>query len=339
MFERNIYDYYHLYCDSRFTIGEYEGFQAGGMSYLLLPKEECASNEQEMLKYAEYLRSIGDTSVLELQPTVYQSHVGLVDGQDVYVCALPVNDNRQAFRVNTDDEKGAHLAAIHYYGKQMPVHQKTFDYYGQWHNLWQKRLEQLEDWYQQVLAQGPQTIVDESFLFTYPYFMGLTENAIQYVVDANYDDRGKEQEKGTICHRRFTDQTWLTLSENGDIVKKPTEFVYDHSCRDIAEWIRSHRASQDWREILSFLEGYEQYEPLSTYGWRLTYARLLFPLHYFETIESYYRTQLPERKQFYGEQFMALLENEIENERFLEFFSERIRLPRTRGMTPSIDWI
>ncbi|WP_100405314.1 spore coat putative kinase YutH [Bacillus solitudinis] len=342
MFERNVYDSYQLYCDSRFSIGDYEAFEANGQSYIILPKEECASNELEMIAYIDYMRSIGDTSILELQQTVQKGYVGLVDGQDVYVCKLTAESSRQGFRLQSDFQRGEHLAAIHYYGKQMPTKQKNFDYFGQWHRLWEKRLEQLEGWYQQVLYEGPQSIVDEAFLFSYPYFMGLTENAIQYAVDANLDDKSKEQEQGTISHRRFTEKTWLILSEYGDFVKRPTDFVYDHRCRDIAEWIRSKRdqlLDEGWSGITDFLEGYEQYEPLSSFAWRMTYARLLFPLHYFETIESYYRSQLPDEKNVYGQAFFQLLEKEQLNQQFLEQFLNQIQLQRTVGMTQKVDWL
>ncbi len=82
----------------------------------------------------------------------------------------------------------------------------------------------------QLLHERPQSEVDEAFLFTFPYFMGLTENAIQYAVDARIDERSSAYEQGTICHRRFTERTWLVPSERGNILKCPTDFIYDHRC-------------------------------------------------------------------------------------------------------------
>lgn len=345
MFERNVYDVYGLYCDSRFTLGEYEGFQAGGQSYLLLPKEESMLNEQEMMAFTNYLRSVGDSSVLEPITTVRKQKSGLIDGQEVYVCLLPDNFQNEQTRLNHTAEKGAHLATIHYYGKQMPYEKRGYEFFGQWHKLWETRLEQLEGWYQQILYETPQSYVDEAFLFSYPYYMGLTENAIQYVVDAMMDDPGREYEKPTICHRRFNDRTWLVLSENGDIVKRPTEFVYDHPCRDLAEWIREHRLGESvssWEEIGEFLKGYEEYDQLTTYSWRLLYARLLFPLHYFEAIEHYYRSQIREAKEEAAQAFFHLLEQENRNEQFLKEFAEGVLA--SKGAVPSnqippIEWL
>ncbi|NEU30076.1 spore coat protein YutH [bacterium LRH843] len=343
MFERNIYDVYGLYCEGRFSVGDYEGFFAGGKSYLLLPKEDLMLYEQEMLSFTTFLRSTGDSTILEPISTLQNQRSGLIDGQYVYVCLLP-EESVPGMRVSQVAEKGAHLAVLHHHGKQMPYVRRDYEFFGQWHKLWETRLEQLENWYQQILYETPQTYVDEAFLFTYPYFMGLTENAIQYVVDAMLDDPGRDKEKPTICHHRFTDRTWLVLSENGDIVKRPTEFVYDHPCRDLAEWIRDRHLGEDvfsWEDVHYFLSEYEQYEPLTTYSWRLLFARLLFPLHYFETIEHYYRSQIREIKEEAGQEFFRLLEREHKNEQFLKTFAKNVISSRGSfvHIIPSIEWL
>ncbi|MBP3949903.1 spore coat putative kinase YutH [Bacillus suaedae] len=343
MFERNLYDVYGLYCEERFSLGGYEGFRTGNQSYLLLPKEESMLDEQDMITFTEYLRSVGDTSVLEPINTKFNKRVALIDGQEVYVCALPEQRAETHFYLNSLEEKGAHLATVHYYGKQMK-YEKEYEYFGQWAHLWEARLEQLEGWYQQVLFQGPQTDVDQAFLFTYPYFMGLTENAIQYAVDATLDDSTRDQEVPTICHRRYTDRTWIPISEQGSIVKKPTEWLYDHPCRDIAEWIRDQRRVKDvfpWQNLDSFLRGYEQYEPLTSFSWRLLYARLLFPLHYFETIENYYKSQIHEEKAESRFEFLKLLDDEKKNEQFLKEFAANYLVSRqTEGeQIPRISWL
>ncbi len=90
MFERNVYDYYGLYCESRFAMGDYEGFDTAYDSYLLLPKEQCASGENDMVAFISYMRhQLHDQSVLELVKTRNQQLVGLIDGQEVYLFKLP----------------------------------------------------------------------------------------------------------------------------------------------------------------------------------------------------------------------------------------------------------
>ncbi len=346
MFERNIYDMYGLYCDSRISIGDYEGFQAGNRSYVLLPKEELLLPERDMLSIIDYLHAIGDTSVLQPLPTMQRYSSALIDGQYVYVCPLPAsNEIRSKFMNVTDTaEWGGQLANFHQNGKQLLEGNRNHDFFGQWHQLWIRRLEQLEGWYEQVLYEGPQTSVDEAFLFSFPYYMGLTENAIQYVVDTMIDDTDAYRERPTICHRRFTDRTWLILSEHGEIVKRPTEFIYDHPSRDLAEWIRNRKNEGSFyslNDIQRFLEAYEQFEPLTAYFWRMLYARLLFPLHYYETIEHYYRSQVKEIRNEAGDEFFRLLKNEPKNEQFLKVFGEQV-LSETRftqERLPMVDWL
>ncbi|MCM3714054.1 spore coat putative kinase YutH [Halalkalibacter oceani] len=342
MFERNVYDVYGLYCEERFHVGMYDAFEAGGQSYILLPKEESMLREEEMIAFTDYMKSIGDTTILTPLPTLRGQRAGLIDGQLVYLCALPPLLEESQMRVRSEADQGAHLAAIHYYGRQMPYEARQYEFFGQWHKLWETRLDQLEGWYQQLLYQGPQSYVDEAFLFSFPYYMGLTENAIQFVVDAMLDDPSKEQERPTICHRRYTDHTWLVLSEHGAIVKRPTEFVYDHPCRDLAEWIRDQRRDQrsfSWNQIESFLTTYEQYETLSSYSWRLLYARLVFPLHYFEAVEDYYSSQIREEQISAGQHLFQLLDTEGENEKFLKEFAAFILPAKAGGQLPVIEWL
>lgn len=342
MFERTIYDAYGLYCEGRFLLDGYDGFYTSNQAYLLLPKEECLINEEEMLHFTNYLRSIGDLSVLEPIMTKYNKRIALVEGQEVYVVLLPT-EHSSLIRIRSEEERGEHLAHLHLYGKRFP-YQRKYDFFGQWPKIWELRLEQLESWYQQVLYEGPQSEIDQAFLFTYPYFMGLTENAIQYAVDATFDDPSRDQEKPTIVHRHFAENTWMKVSQDGAVVKRPTEWLFDHPCRDIAEWLRDQRMRNKlfpWDKADQLIHGYEQVDLLSTYSRRLLYARLLFPLHYFEAIESFYSAQVKEDRMHRGQQFMQLLMNEANNEQFLKEFASYYLYSRAElvARIPTLEWL
>lgn len=335
MFERNIYDSYGLFCEERFFIGDYEAFQAEGRSFLLLPKEELFIAEHDMLTMIDYLHSVGDETVLKPLMTSRGDYVSTIDGQSVYVCTLPSLDERETRTVDLYDitSIASELASLHQNGKLVLGHQRETEFFGKWPYLWEARVDQLEEWYEQLLQEGPKSDVDEAFLFTFPYFLGLAENAIQYVVDATLDVF--DYDVPTICHRRFHDRTWLVLSERGHYAKRPTEFVYDHPCRDLAEWIRAHKDELD--SVKTFLHVYEQYEKLSTYGRCLLFARLAFPLHYFEVIEHYYRSQVREMREEAAAKFFELLRLEPMNEQFLRAFSEEV-LNQALEL-PRVDWL
>ncbi|WP_059105863.1 spore coat putative kinase YutH [Shouchella shacheensis] len=342
MLERNVYDHYLLYCEERFAVGPYEGFQSGGQSYLLIPKEECATEENEMVAFSSYMRESGDDSVLELVPTRHNQRSAFLDGQEMYVFALPQPERGglRTPRIESPRDLGGQLHSWHSSGQQGKMKWKKAAV-SRWPDLWERRLEQLEEWYGAILNQGPETEVDEAFLLTYPYFMGMAENAIQYAVDTELDVRMTDQDAATICHRRFSEATWLYVDERGHIVKPPTAFIYDHPARDIAEWLREQRTlegrSEKWQNITTFLAGYEETQDITPFTWQLTYARLVLPLPYFEIIEDYYRSQLPNEKREIAEKFTMLLNGEKENEQFLGELAEEGKIRRTAGM-PYLNW-
>ncbi|WP_078392133.1 spore coat putative kinase YutH [Shouchella patagoniensis] len=338
MLERNLYDQYKLYCEERFSIGPYECIRANNQAYIILPKDELQSEEQQMIAFSTYMRTAGDESVLELVPSRSNQPSALIDGMEVYLFKLPDWGDDRGVRIQSTWDLGGQLHAWHAAGQQG---QANWDnaVLGQWPTLWATRLEQLEDWYQSIFSQGPKTLTDEAFLYTYPYFMGLTENAIQYAVDTRLDVPMEATDVGTICHRRFNESSWLRLSENGQIVKPPTTFLFDHRARDLAEWVRDKRDDpRGNEEILSFLGGYEELQTLSPYSWQLMFSRLLFPLHYFETIENYYRAQIPNQKRERATDFQTFLDNEKSNVDFLSNFAEEAKLSRYQAI-PALDWL
>ncbi len=73
--------------------------------------------------------------------------------------------------------------------------------------------------------------VDEQFVETFPYYLGVAENAVQYVMDTQLDEAPMRGDMPTICHEQFTPETW-------EMGKIPTDWVFDHASRDVAEWIR-----------------------------------------------------------------------------------------------------
>ncbi|MED4163405.1 spore coat putative kinase YutH [Halalkalibacterium halodurans] len=340
MFERNVYDSFQLYCDSRFRTGRFQGFYAQGQPYLLVPREQIEPDEEAaILEMGEYLQRAGDGTVLKLIKAKTGPLHAKIDGQDVYLFQIPYEYERFGM-LQTDEDIGRHLATFHQAGAQYVGTAYQKGAYGKWPQLWEKRLEQLEEWHQRLLAQGPRTLVDEQFLFTFPYYLGMTENAIQFAVDAHYDEGGIERERGTICHKRFHNDTWIRL-ENGRL-KVPTEFVYDHPSRDLAEWLRSKeleiaRPEDRALAIQSFLHAYGQHAPLSRLCRRFIFARLLFPVHYFQTIEDYYSCQIEEKRRTLEKEVLHLFEKETTHEQFLRMVQQQL-FPNPHEL-PMVDWL
>ncbi|WP_209125756.1 spore coat putative kinase YutH [Alkalihalobacillus sp. BA299] len=342
MFERNIYDHYQLYCEERFMLGDFEGFLAGGEHFVFVPTEFTAGQSiQDMMLMAEHLKTNGERVIAEVFPTVQKQSIALVDGVDGYLLKLPNRLN--GWRSDEDESLGRTLAFFHYKGGNIQtVRHSTTNYFGQWKAIWEKRLTQLEQWYEKMLAQLPQTEIDNAFLMSFPYYMGLTENAIQYVADSDIDEPYRANEQPVICHHCFTENSWLSSPDiPHSIIKLPTDFIIDHPSRDIAEWIRAEFYKEDYTEekVVAFIYDYESVKPLTSYTWRMIYARLLFPLKYFEIIESYYGTQLKSDRLYYGERFLDLLDQEQRNQNFLSRFHQLVGSSEMITGNPRLDWL
>ena len=79
----------------------------------------------------------------------------------------------------------------------------------------------------------PSDVFDRLFIESFPYYLGVAENAIQYVVDTEMDDTPQLTDAATICQERFTPLLWHQTKR----LKLPFDWVYDRPSRDIAEWM------------------------------------------------------------------------------------------------------
>ncbi|MED1739483.1 spore coat protein YutH [Bacillus swezeyi] len=231
---------------------------------------------------------------------------------------------------------GAELAEFHQKGRGYPYEVKETSRIGQWKELWGKRLDQLEQFWMQK-SQSPQLQpFEKQFIESFPYYLGLTENAIQYLADTELDDQPQAADSGTICQQRLTCETW----KHEPLIKIPVEWVFDHAARDLAEYTRSlFRENKNVNDIASFLQQYEQVTPLSSFSKRLLYSRLLFPLHYFDTVEGYYISSESEHH-FYESRLDYLLSQSAAYERFLKGFQELAGM-RAGGYVsmPPVNWL
>ena len=62
-----------------------------------------------------------------------------------------------------------------------------------------KRLDQLEKFWQSQVMNHPTDVFDQLFIESFPYYLGVAENAIQYVVDTEMDDTPQLTDAATIC--------------------------------------------------------------------------------------------------------------------------------------------
>nr|WP_276561712.1 spore coat protein YutH [Bacillus sonorensis] len=309
----------------------YQTFQTPNSMFLIIPVSHFSESELEELYYmSQYLQEQRDPYVPAFLFTK-DGDLTFEENGAAYVLlqAAPRFTNRSV-------PFGAELAEFHQKGRGYPYEVKETTRIGQWKELWGKRLDQLEQFWIQK-SQSPQLQpFEKRFIESFPYYLGLTENAIQYLADTELDDQPQSVDSGTICQQRLTCETW----KQEPLIKVPVEWVLDHAARDLAEYARSvFQQKQDVDEVALFLQQYEQVSPLSSFSKRLMYSRLLFPLHYFETVEGYYIS--PESEQHvYENKLDHILSQASAYERFLSGFQEMAAMRSGGNVSmPPVNWL
>ena len=197
---------------------------------------------------------------------------------------------------------------------------------GMWKGMWERRIDQLERVWNEKLMSHPNNSFEESFVDSFPYYMAIAENAIQYLGDTEMDDQPDFMDEGTVCYDRFSNETWT----GNPCIKNPFDWVFDHGTRDMAEWIKQH-----------YFANLPTHQPgaLNGFSARLLFARLMFPIHYVETVEEYF-AKPKEAKAFELEDSLHSFEaGSHYYEEFLRHFYDLARIPARQLSLPGVTWL
>ncbi len=324
--------YFGVKPEATIQTGKHMRYVANNLLYTIVPVTHL---EQEILielyEMSEHMAKLSDRNVSTFVAAQDGHYLVTVEEQD-YV--LLVNRYRQAKRKKNI---GLELAKFHERGKTIPIEVQTVNRLGKWKDYWVTRLEQMEREWSKMAREQPREKFDKLFVESFPYFLGLAENAIQYVVDTEMDEQPLPTDLGTICHEYFHDSLWQDELH----IRNPFDWVFDHPARDIAEWIRAQYFSLNHTTFLpdlqTFLAGYESIVRLSPFAWRLIYARLLFPLHYFTIVETYFSTESQWTQKQQEEKLTRLLRDTKDYELFLRKMHQ---IAESMGQTiPPVDWL
>lgn len=333
MLQRMLKEIYGISADSEVSLGRYNGYKQKEGLYLIMNANGLKEQEiDELAKIADHMQSFGDRNVSKLLADKEGRQI--CDWQGSKYCVL----QNRASPIPDGMKTGRKLAKFHFRGRQIPFKVESLNRVGQWKQLWEKRLDQMEQVWSGKLYIEPESDFERMFLESYPYYMGLAENAIQYLTDTEIDDKPTKIDHGTVCHERFTNTVWRGTY----FVKNPFDWVFDHASRDLAEWVRERyftniQTSQP--DIKNFLSDYQSLTILSPFSWRLLYARLLFPLHYFETVENYYITHSEQTRNQLEDQLAKYLKQSSDHEKFLSNFYQLCEAPVKAAKLPGVDWL
>ncbi|MGP4064709.1 hypothetical protein ACTWPF_07270 [Oceanobacillus sp. M65] len=179
----------------------------------------------------------------------------------------------------TRESNGRSLAAFHTIGTLYSFEPHQISCYGIWKKLWIDKLEAYEKNVPLAAKESPNDYF-RMVMDTLPYIIGVSENAIQYLQESERENRFDTVDQGTISFQRYTNNLQKSVIWLDD-------FVFDHPVRDLAEYTRGMLLSDAPSEdIVQFLHDYQAERPLSIFSWRLLYARLLYPVHFFDHFDS-----------------------------------------------------
>ncbi|GAA0326692.1 spore coat protein CotS [Bacillus carboniphilus] len=314
-------------------IGRYNGVYSQGVLYIMVPIQNWEETELvELYKMSNHLYAHGDQTVARFKQARNGSFIGKYQ-EEPYVVLY-----NEHLRVFNTSKMGRKLAKFHHRGRLFEERVEHISRIGQWKELWEKRLDQMEKVYHGKVFSQPDDEFDLEFIHSFPYFMALAENAIQYLVDTELDDDPTDVDAGTVCYRKFSISNW-----GGEVfIKNPFDWTFDHAGRDLSEWTREHYWNQRRTYetgVHQFFQEYQSINVLSSFSWRLTYARLIFPLHYFECIEDYYLANSEHNRKLQEEKLQAILRGTQDYELFLARFYELAEAPVRTLKIPSLGWV
>ncbi|KGX89817.1 spore coat putative kinase YutH [Pontibacillus marinus] len=303
------------------------GFKGRDGYYILIPEPPTTDEEAyEQRSLCEYLANQGFQNVaIPLFTTEGRLQTSL-DNQTFSLIYTPSFDTVQ-------EKQGTKLARFHQLGNDYPYQPQYVSRYGQWKTLWEDKMDAWTSLYEQEWEERPATSYQRLFIETFPYLEGMTENAIQYLQESEQDWRYDQTDQGTFTFQRLHPSM---LSEN----IWPHTLLYDHPTRDIAEWMRYkflEKGFEAFGEIQTFLDDYESSRTLSVFSWRMIYARLLLPVHLFDSLEGALGKG-DKRNRMAEQSLRDLLHYQETYEQILYRFFAELSLDVQRVNIPVLDW-
>ncbi len=137
-----------------------------------------------------------------------------------------------------------------------------------WEILWSNMI----DYYETQIGENSRKY--PKIRETINYYIGLTENAISYIVNT----------KNTL-NKEISDNKVISHSTLSSPLEDPLNIILDHKSRDVAEYIKESFYKNN-QYIYQELEEYFSYNYYSKYGIQILIGRLLYPSHYFNMYDK-----------------------------------------------------
>ncbi|MFC4404834.1 hypothetical protein [Gracilibacillus xinjiangensis] len=290
--------------------------------YFVVPVSMSEENVWEKYVIANHFHEKGLTHVVCPLLNVHNQFITSL-GKEKYIVCFARNNSVPL------DSPGEYLALLHQIGYQFPYQPVMTNNYGRWKELWISKIEQYERLFRSYYQQRPVPSFMRILADNFPYIIGLSENAVQYLNMVEKDQNFNQYDQPVFAFGRLNDQ----LNHNFIWIH---DLIYDHGTRDLAEYIRPHMLDKDGLKdplLHQFLNEYLSKCPLSPFGWKLLYARLIFPIHLYDKIDDCIREEKEEQT------LLQIMDSQKEYERNLRYFFSDIGIEQREVNVIQLDWL
>ncbi|UOQ85321.1 hypothetical protein [Gracilibacillus salinarum] len=289
--------------------------------YFVIPADMSERNALELYTITTHFHQQGWNNVSCPMPNVHNQFLTTI-GKEKYMLCYAINDKDKR-------DEASRLAMFHQSGFTYPYQPSSMNSYGKWKDLWTTKIDQYEALFQQLYQQRPANPFLREFVNMFPYMMGLSENAIQYLHVVEQETQFNESDQPAITFGRYHNQM-----ESSFIWCN--HFVYDHPVRDVAEKLRGYMLAEEGLAAPAcrdFLREYLTNQQLSVFGWKLLYARLLFPVHLFDFMDQIrsLSSEYPDMEQ--------VMENQAHYEENLRVFFSQLGIDQREINSIQLDWL
>ncbi|AIF44029.1 hypothetical protein [Virgibacillus sp. SK37] len=301
-FEQLLFEQYGIHSEESIIVDDIKGYKKGEYIYFIIFAENKEIIHMEQATLAYFVAEKFPDYIAIPIPNVQGEWFSRLNESAYIVLQIKISDWSHKAAGG-----GEELAHFHQFGSTYNYEPQTISSYGQWRTLWIDKLSYFEKKTATMISPS-YSKWNESVNDALPYIIGVSENAIQYMQESEQERRFHENDQGSIAFHRYYDQLEQPFLW-------PTDLVYDHPVRDLAEKIRYMILNKEYQEVSKFLHDYQAIRPLSVFSWRLLYARLLCPIHIFDCMATGFTSENPD---YYASDLQELLNGQDHYESFLK---------------------
>ena len=251
--------YYSLEPEKLSLVGDVYKFFCNGDEYYFV---YFSRNEKELLDIVECSKELKSKNINSHDIILNNNNQIITKVEDVNYILLRVKNSNEEYSIveMIEQNKKTKLSSL-----------KSDLYRNDWASLWSAKIDFIEQ-------QLNEINIDKIILKTIDYYIGVAENAIEYLNKVKELYRISDQDNIVLSHKR------IYYPNYGINYCNPLGYIFDLEVRDIAEYCKSMFFEDE--DPLLELQTYLKCVKLTSYSYNMLFARLLYPSYYFDIYEK-----------------------------------------------------